>query len=241
MDYTLVLTSCGRFDLLDATLASFRQFADHPPSRVLVTEDSGNEKARVVVAYHYPDATVFVNDPPLGQIRSIDALYAATETEFVFHCEDDWEFFRTGFLGESARLLDAIPAASMVALRARDDINKLVRNAPVEHEGEIAFFRHDPKLHPEYFGYAFNPGLRRLSDFRAVGPLSNIGHERETSLAFKKRGQYMISLEEPAVRHIGDGRHIQEDGNVRPTGVLSRWRRSAEKRIDRFKRWRDGS
>ncbi|MEO1719913.1 MAG: glycosyltransferase family 2 protein [Pseudomonadota bacterium] len=240
MDYTLALTSCGRFDLLDATLASFHRHADIPPSKVIVTEDSGDSAVGGVVCHYYPDADVIVNAPPAGQIKSIDTLYARIKTDLVFHCEDDWEFLRSGFVAESIALLEAIPQASMNALRARSEINPLVRNAAKRSVAGIDYFMHDPSLHPEYFGYAFNPGLRRLADYRAVGPFEALGHEREASLAFKKRGQHMVSLEQPAVRHIGDGRHVQEDSNPRPTGTISRWRRSVEKRISRFQRWRRG-
>jgi hypothetical protein len=40
-DITFVLTSCGRFDLLTDTIASFLAFNTAPIARYLVVEDSG--------------------------------------------------------------------------------------------------------------------------------------------------------------------------------------------------------
>jgi len=29
----------------------------------------------------------------IGQIKSIDKAYSMVDTEYIFHCEDDWEFY----------------------------------------------------------------------------------------------------------------------------------------------------
>lgn len=240
MQYAFVLTSCGRFDLLDATLASFVAHAEIPPTQVIISEDSGDADVRDVVTRHFPQAEIFVNQPRLGQIRSIDQAYASVATEWVFHCEDDWEFYRPGFIGESMKLLQSFSDVSMVGLRPRSEHNPRMREMPVTvHEG-VRFHHFDPTRHPEYFSYSFNPGLRRLSDYRAIGPFADIGPEEHVSYAFKKAGFHIANLEEPAVRHIGDGRHVDSPGSRRPTTTLGRWQRSLEKRILRFNRWRAG-
>ena len=38
-----------------------------------------------------------------GQIPAIDAAYAHVDTEFIFHCEDDWEFTSAGFVEKIPR------------------------------------------------------------------------------------------------------------------------------------------
>ncbi|HRO02923.1 MAG TPA: hypothetical protein PLS69_04895, partial [Terricaulis sp.] len=100
-------------------------------------------------------------------------------------------------------------------------------------------FTLDPALHPEYFSYSFNPGLRRLADIRALGSLAAIGHEPDVSYAFKQRGMRMANLQEPAVRHIGDGRHVHDP--TQPKKAKTPWaklKRSFEKRVKRWKRAR---
>ncbi len=241
-DYTIVVTSCGRFDLLRETLASLFKHLERPARRVLVIEDSGDESVRAALADLWPPVEVIVNNPQLGQMKSLDKVYALVDTPYVFHCEDDWEFFRDGFLAESFALLKARPDVSMVALRPRSELNPLVRDMPVEKLGDLEYFTLDPSLHPEYFSYSFNPGLRRLSDIRALGSLAAIGHEPDVSYAFKQRGMRMANLQHPAVRHIGDGRHVHDP--TQPKKAKTPWaklKRSIEKRVKRWKRARGES
>lgn len=238
-DYTIVVTSCGRFDLLRETLASLFKHLERPAKRVLVIEDSGDEAVRAALADLGSPIEVIVNNPQLGQMKALDKVYALVDTPYAFHCEDDWEFFRGGFLEESFALLKARPDVSMVALRPRSELNPLVREMPVEKLGALEYFTLDPSLHPEYFSYSFNPGLRRVADIRALGSLAAIGHEPDVSYAFKQRGMRMANLQHPAVRHIGDGRHVHDP--TQPKKAKTPWaklKRSIEKRVKRWKRAR---
>jgi hypothetical protein len=125
----------------------------------------------------------------------------------------------------------------MVGLRPREELNPLIRKRPVERARGVEFFQYDPALHPEYFSYSFNPGLRRLSDYQRFGPFAPLGHEPDISYAFKKAGFRMAGLENPAVKHIGWGRHIEDPYQPkRASGILARWKKSAVKRIKRVKR-----
>jgi len=239
LDYTVVVTSCGRFDLLAETLKSFQQHADIAPRKYVVIEDSCNPAVHAVTDRLSAPCTTIVNDQRLGQIQSIDRAYSEVETEWIFHCEDDWQFFRPGFIEESLLVLKRHPEISMVGLRPRSEFNKLVRNAPVEMEGSVPWVRFDTRLHPEYFGYSFNPGLRRMSDYRRFGPFARLGGEMHVSVAFMDAGLQMGSLEKAAVMHIGDGRHIDDPMQAkRPTNRYERLKRSIGKRVERFNRWR---
>lgn len=245
--YSVVLTSCGRFDLLAATVASFLEHMDEAPEAFIVAEDSGDEAAAAALkpleARLGKPFTVLLNRPQLGQMGSIDKAYAAVTTPLVFHCEDDWAFMRSGFIAESRRILAARAEVSMVGLRPRQELNPRVRDsAPLALEdgapgGPLAYFELDPSLHPEYFSYSFNPGLRRMSDARAIGPFAPIGREEDVSYAFKKRGFRIANLEAPAVRHIGDGRHVEDPtSRPKPRNLYERLRRSAVKRVKRLTR-----
>lgn len=235
--FTIVVTSCGRFDLLRETLVSLFTHLDRTPARVLVIEDSTDEAVRAAVRDLALAVEVIVNQARLGQMRSIDTAYATVATPYVFHCEDDWEFFRSGFIAESLAILKARPDVSMVALRPRAELNPLVRNLPRGEIAGIDAFALDPTLHPEYFSYSFNPGLRRMSDARALGPFTPIGHEADVSYAFKKAGFRIANLEDPAVRHIGDGRHVDDPAQARKARTpLEKLKRSIDKRLKRLRR-----
>ena len=59
----------------------------------------------------------------VGQIRLIDQAYARVDTPFIFHLEDDWEFYRSGFMEKSRALLERDPKILLVQLRAWNDTN----------------------------------------------------------------------------------------------------------------------
>jgi hypothetical protein len=208
--YTVVITSCRRFDLLRPSILTLKANLDVAPKKWIIVEDSDDQRVRDCVKDLGIDATVIVNGKQLGQIASIDRAYAEVDTPYVFHSEDDWEFYRKGFIQESLAILEAHPKLSMVGLRARSDQNPLVRNMPMLSQDGIGYFVLDPALHPEYFSYCFNPGLRRMSDYRDVGPFSKHGPEADVSYAFKQHGFAIANLEADAVRHIGDGRHVHD-------------------------------
>jgi Glycosyl transferase family 2 len=235
--YSVVVTSCGRFDLLRETLASLKAHLEPAPDAWVIIEDSGDERVRAVDAELGLNAEIILNRPQLGQMKSIDKAYAQVKTPYVFHCEDDWEFFRDGFLAESFAILEARGDVSIVCLRPRAEQNKLVRNAPREIVAGVAMFTLDPSLHPEYFSYAFNPGLRRMRDYHDIGPFAPLGHEEDVSYHFKRAGFRLANLEDPAVRHIGDDRHVLDPTQPpRAKSVWARLKRSVKKRLKRLRR-----
>lgn len=235
--FSVVITSCNRFDLLRRTLESLLATIDGPLKEILIVEDSGNEAIYEAVEGLDKRIRIIINDPQLGQMKAIDRIYGEVSTEYVFHCEDDWEFLRSGYIGQSYEILQKFPKVSMVSLRSREEQNPLIRNMPVERLGEFEFFHQDPDLHPEYFSYAFNPGLRRMADYRLFAPLHKLGREEDISYHFKKAGYWMANLEEPAVRHIGDDQHVLDPmQHVRPTTFVGRLRRSIRKRVKRLRR-----
>jgi glycosyl transferase family 2 len=236
--YTLVVTSCCRFDLLEKTLRSFYGVADVAPQELIVVEDSAEEQVRNIVDGLRVPAQTLIRGARLGQMQAIDHAYANVKTPLIFHCEDDWLFTRGGFIRESARILQARANVSMVGLRARSELNPLVRGSPVNWLDAIGYFETDPKLHPERFSYSFNPGLGRLADYSRLGPFAPLGEEADVSYAFKEAGYRIAYLEVPAVTHIGDGRHI-DDPNFPPRArtVIDRLAKSVRKRLKRLRRF----
>lgn len=240
--YSVVLTSCGRFDLLRQSIASLLGHIDGKPEKFVVTEDTGDPAVRQVLSDFDAPFDLVLNAEHQGQMRSIDLGYARVTSPYVFHMEDDWEFLRSGFIAESAALLDADPDISMVGLRERRALNPRLHGVPEEELAGLRIFR-DRDLHPEYGGHCFNPGLRRRADIEALMPLAERGYEPDVSVAFKRRGQHIAYLADPACRHIGDGRHVDDPTQPkRPTNVIERLKRSAEKRWARWsgKRGRRG-
>ena len=203
MEYSLVITSCGRFDLLRRTVASFLKFVDVQPKQYILVEDSGDESVREILAPFNLPFEILVNQSNIGHHASVDRAYAQVKFLHIFHCQDDWEFFRTGFIQESFILLNALPKASAIMLRGRDE-HRMLRRIAGQEIGGVRFCQPSPYCYKTFFGYSYNPGLRRLADYQKLSPLAKIkGGEAEVSCKFLLLGFTTAHLEIPACAHIG--------------------------------------
>jgi hypothetical protein len=208
-----------------------------PLETIIIIEDSGDHTIHGTLSRFDHDFIVLVNDTKLGQMGSIDRAYQKVTTPYIFHCEDDWVFTRAGFIEESASLLVKYEQISMVGLRPRQDLNPLTREVPAKKYQGIEFFFYDPSRHPEYFSYSFNPGLRRLDDYKRIGPYAKLGYEPDVSYAFKRAGFQMAGLEHPAALHIGWDRHLDDPCQPKRSGNLAnRLKKSFWKRYKRITR-----
>jgi hypothetical protein len=63
------------------------------------------------------------NGKNIGQIESIDVAYSHVTTPFIFHCEDDWEFYDVGFIEKSLEVFAKDPKVVTITLRAHNDTN----------------------------------------------------------------------------------------------------------------------
>lgn len=238
--YTVALTSCGRLDLLELTLRSLLPKLDGPVADIVVSEDSGGQIGRDIaerVQQAFGSIRVIVNDPPIGQIGSIDRLYSQVTTEWVFHCEDDWEFYSDGFMEKSFSILKERDHISMVALRRLSDYPPSLFG-PLEISSTGIPYRIADSTIPFYgeaAGLHFNPGLRRMTDYRVIGPYVSTSakpSEVSVSRAYLELGYRVACLDEPATQHIGAGRHVRDP--FQSYGVFHRLGRSMRKRLLRL-------
>ncbi|OHY52228.1 glycosyltransferase [Shewanella algae] len=215
----LVLTSCNRFDLLEVTLRSFFKFNTYPIAQYIIIEDSHNLDKLLAVLENFPDVdfTVLNNEPQLGQMKSIDRAYSKVTSEYIFHCEDDWEFYREGFIEDSFKVLDSDEKIVTVWLREQDDTNE----HPVEPEVfkcndisgrdyQIMKRNHKRRADSEaWHGFTFNPGLRRLKDYQLFAPIGDYSGERNMSDLYHESGFKAAIFKTGYVRHIGYHRGIR--------------------------------
>jgi hypothetical protein len=227
-DITVVVTSCNRHDLLARTLESFRaQETEGRVARILVAEDGDANPSDVCARF---GAEHFCTGQRVGQIRLIDQAYARVQTPFIFHLEDDWEFYRPGFMQKSRAFLRADPAILLVQLRAWNDTNGHPIHAAPDHSYGIMATGYCDCWH----GFTFNPGLRRLSDYQRLGAsyekqprtmyviakraTAALPFEVEASAFYHRLGYRAMILDEAGyVRHIGEDRHVVHSGDSSPS------------------------
>jgi len=219
-DITVVVTSCNRHDLLARTLASFLDHeTERRVARIIVAEDGNADPKQVCQRF---GAEYFCTGERVGQIRLIDAAYARVTTPFIFHLEDDWEFYRSGFMERSRAILETDPLTLNVWLRAWNDTSghPLSFSAPDESLGILAF-----DFCNCWSGFTFSPGLRRLAEYKRMGngyagqrltlnivpriPALALPYEAEASQFYRSLGYHSVILDKGGyVRHIGADRHV---------------------------------
>lgn len=114
-DITIALTSCGRYGLLKKTVHSLSEAADISGYRKILTEDSLNEvhKSKIRQAkqsgFLKDWEVIFTNGSK--QHGALISLYEDISSPYVFHCEEDWNFQKSGFdfIRESIEILERHP------------------------------------------------------------------------------------------------------------------------------------
>ena len=231
--FTVVVTSCGRFDLLARMIASFERH--FPTTRIVVAEDSTDHEGARAFAADQAKVEMRINDPKLGQMRSIDRLYSTVSTPYVVHLEDDWEFTRSVELERIVSMLDSRPDVSVALLAHREYAPRFENGARLMEVDGLKYkcFEHD--THPLWFSYSFNPSIARLDLWRRLGGFAQYETEEKLSGFLKKQGVQIALLWPPVGRHIGDDRHVPDPFQPqRPRNVFQRLARSVEKRLARL-------
>ncbi len=208
-DITCVVTSCGRFEYLDATLNSFLNKADLIPSKFIIIDNSGDRR---VLKYNQKtspiDFKVILNETNIGQVASIDKAYSLVETPYIFHLEDDWQFYNTGFMSKSLDVLESRPDIVNINLRRRfsgirgsmhplDKIDIVTPGGTKYHEYQTGFLG-------MWHGFSWNPGLRRLSDYKLIGNYKQHVNEEGVGKFYFENGFKSACLEETYCEHIGE-------------------------------------
>lgn len=212
-EVTLVVTSCNRLDLLKKTLASFEAFNTYPIKKAIIIEDSGIKSVHEDLMKTFGDQYhIIFNKIPLKQIRSVDRAYQEVDTEYIFHCEDDWQFYRSGFIEDSIKVLEADDKVKQVALRSIEHDYKVhhptVRFSNTQksyNKIRGSILKMDPKIIDEDWAtFSFTPGLLRKKDYDLTDGYASIGNsEAVISKYYKEKNFFIVVLENDAVMHIG--------------------------------------
>jgi hypothetical protein len=221
----MIITSCDRRDLLERTINSFEEYAPNTISEIIIAEDGAGDNSFVKdLIKTIPKITLMNQATRVGQLENIYQAYEAVSTPYVFHCEEDWLFTSPNFITDSLTVLENFKNCGMVHLRSHDELAGQICEEfvnPTKYEiGAITYW----KIH-EYlkWGYSYNPGLRRLEDYRNYdyyknvlrpnhGVLSNFpGWEVEiyNTANYKQHGMWFACLDpKGSVTHIGGDRHV---------------------------------
>jgi len=223
-DITILLTACGRPDLLFRTLESLdalyplEQFAE-----IWINEDrigTNNERT----AERWPFIKFVPNPKPLGHMAALTRLYRLPKTKFAFHCEDDWQFKNAGFLEESVERLNEHEMCLTVTLKPHNGLGKIVnRDGKFYIDNTALPRRTSGRGQPTWWpGFNLNPGLRKTAPLLGldycgiVWPATEAAAENALAHHFHRLGYYSAACARPDghIVHLGDQRHIQDQAKA---------------------------
>lgn len=220
---TIVLTTHNRTDLLEKTIYSFFQYNKYPIEKVIIIEDSGiRQNFNNIKTFIKCPLVIIENEKNIGQIASIDKAYSVVETDYIFHCEEDWEFYNTGFIEKSFEILSTDVKIFTVWLRAHTDTKNhaIIKDTKYNIDNDY-FYKMDTHHKKVWCGFTLNPGLRRTKDCLLLHPYNNLKvkvikngleliGEVDLSIYYQELGfcGAITSKEEGYVKHLGGKRHI---------------------------------
>jgi hypothetical protein len=215
---SLVITSCGRVELLKRTIASFLKYNDIPISEVILIDDSGDiivkeeiEKYFNLLGWNVPVNLLF-NAKNIGQVKSIDIAYSRVKQPYIFHLENDWEFICCGFMSKSLTILDTCPNVLTVWLRGLLDTNTHPVDDLIYNTLGVDFrLMSVNALGGSWHGFTWNPGLRRTIDYKNIGTFADFIYDNDFAALtecrigqwYYERGFRAATLLNKYVKHIG--------------------------------------
>ncbi len=206
---TICLTIGRRPELLSQTLTSLGPLISI--YRVLAINDFGDEATNKVFKALCPRGELLQPGRHLGHHAAVDFMYKQVNTEFIFHCEDDWVFSDQEFLSNATAMLESNSNLTMVCVRDLSDFSikdsELSKVSACTSQDGISFWRLT-EVHPQWHGYTFNPHVTRLGIWRGLEGFGKFKKERHISRYMRSLDCYVAYLNPGACRHIGDDNSV---------------------------------
>ncbi len=205
---SMVITACvavdGRLTLLEETIVSFLAANTYPIDRYVLIDDSGDPHVHAHLVALFGDLVDVVMNvrPRTGMTFSIDTAYSLVDSDYIFHCQDDWLFHTKGdFIWQSLEILEHTPDIMVVWCRDHRDHDLPMGNVETTPSG-VGYRRITPL--DLWKGFTFNPGLRRVSDYKAMAPMQRYWFEDYVQGYMRWMGQYGASLLQGWTYHTGE-------------------------------------
>jgi len=221
MSVTLFITSCGRPELLKRTLISFVAHNTYPIQEAILCEDSGVPGIVDFVSSILPYPITFCyNKVRSGQMKTIETYTQLIKTPFVFHLEDDYEFFDSGFIELSLKIMETDSNISQVLL---EDEQHDFFTVDIQNPLCRKVLTNDPKEHSANNGdgamscFSWRPSLKRIEIQKVRMPYKLWDDEYTIQLKINKMGYYSV-----VTNNIKNGRkgfctHIGKENHVHIT------------------------
>jgi hypothetical protein len=230
-ELTIIFFSCRRLKLLYQSVKAFLESNTYPFVDFIIVNDSGDKGIHKEITEIYPGATFVFNKENVGLMQSIDNGYTHIKTDLFFHAEDDWCCNgKGGFIEQAIKIMNFDPLIeevwfadynqhplnseiyNIVGVNKYDSINyKLASENYQKGLNEINDFA--------WHGFTTACALKRLSDYKKVGPYADIPWEgtiwhREQAIGerYHALGYRTAVLMDEYVTNIGYGQSEYKTG-----------------------------
>jgi hypothetical protein len=187
----------------------------------VIIEDSGNKKMHNLLIHKYSNYHLILNEENIGLVESIDKAYSSISEPFIFHTEDDFEFYKSGFIEKSLEILETEENIMQVYIRpASESDNPMEPQIYNIGESSYRLFGNTPEGF--WHGYCLQCGLRKMSAYDKIKPFTQWSDKKDAlSLRECKIGQayydlgYRVAvLPESYARHTGKDRSTCGNYNI---------------------------
>ncbi len=163
--------------MLYKSIESFLNVNTYPITEFIIVNDSGDEAIHQKIRKTYSNVTFVFNEENVGLIKSVDLGYAHIKTDYFFHCEDDWKVIKD-FIADSLVIM-ADPKIEEVWLA---DYNGHPLEGGIIKDKEVFYYLAQDNYQKgmngyndfAWHGFTTACGMKRLSDYKKVGPYSEI-------------------------------------------------------------------
>jgi GR25 family glycosyltransferase involved in LPS biosynthesis/GT2 family glycosyltransferase len=218
---TVTMTTCKRFDLFCSTVNSFLQCCiDTDNIRDwIVVDDNSSESDILQMVEMYPFIRIVTKTPEeRGHARSMNIIRENVNTDYIFHLEDDWTFFREFTLSSLTRVFNetGYENCGQVLLNRgyaeRGQCRDIYTDKPVR-VGAISVCKHiytdNPPLGVKnccyWPHYSLRVGVTRRSVFDKIGAFSETDShfEREYANRYVDAGFFTVFTDGIYCYHSG--------------------------------------
>ena len=230
---TITSTTCKRLDLFKKTINSFLEccldFDKFEIDKWLVMDDNSSQEDRDEMKKLYPFMTFYNKSvAQKGHARSINLMLRHVNTPYLFHLEDDWQFYyKDNFFTLLYQVLQEKDEYKQVLLNnmygeipeheqliggywnrvAESGLNYIVHEYTATEEEKTAFNRKwQFKPNCAYWPhFSFRPGLSKVQLFRDLGEFNEDVWHFEMNYAHKyvAKGYKTCFLPGMVCKHIG--------------------------------------
>lgn len=224
---TFSITTCKRYDLFEKTMNSFINCCEDIDliTHWICIDDNSSPEDRLKMKENYPFFNFYWKTlEEKGHAQSMNLILDMVKTPYLFHMEDDWQFFHlNSYIKQCLEILDSSPEIGQCLINKNysetfEDI-RIVGGLFNKTKFGLRYYIHeyysDSKQFIEKYGdclncsywphYSLRPGMNKVYILKDIGKYNpQASHfEMEYSYRYVEKGYKTAFLDTISCTHIG--------------------------------------